>query len=121
MVMFVHGRASCPQRPMLADDLFADLELAREAKLLHVALGLSRVEAEQRVLAPSPFIRSLWEVLHLDERPVRPWKPTDDPSVVDLIRHGSRPIAIRVRPASSSSHRSGMIHESEDEHEVHDA
>jgi hypothetical protein len=99
MVVFVHRCASCPQRPMLTDDLFADLELAGKPKLFHVAVRLSRVEAEQRVLPQSPFVRSLWEVLHRDERPVRPWKPADDPPVVDLIGHGSGPIAIRRLPA----------------------
>jgi hypothetical protein len=43
MVMFVNGRASCPQRSVLADDVLADLELGREAEILHVTVRLGRV------------------------------------------------------------------------------
>ena len=47
MVVFVDGRASCPQRSVLADDVLADLELGREAEILHVTVRLGRVQAEQ--------------------------------------------------------------------------
>ena len=47
MVVFVDGRASCPQGSVLADDVLADLELGREAEILHVTVRLGRVQAEQ--------------------------------------------------------------------------
>ena len=46
MVVFVHRRASRPQRSVLTDDVLADLELAREAEILNVAVCLGRRQSK---------------------------------------------------------------------------
>jgi len=55
MVVFIDGRASCPQGSVLADDARADLELGREAQIFHVTVRLGRVQAEQGLV---PWRRS---------------------------------------------------------------
>lgn len=59
--------------------------------------------AKQRVIPTSPLVWSLWEVLHLDKRLVRSRKLPHDPSVGDLVCHGSSPDRHRhpVPPSSS--------------------
>ena len=90
MVVFVDGRASRPQRSVLTDDVLADLELGREAEILHVTVRLGRVQAEQGLVPLAPLVRPLREVFDRDQVSVRPRELPDDPAVDDLVRHRSR-------------------------------
>ena len=83
MVVFVHRRASRPQRSVLTDDVLADLELAREAEILNVAVCLGRVQAEQGVAPLPSFVGSLREVFDRDQPSVRSRElPTIQPLMI---------------------------------------
>src|SRR5512132_2391712 len=90
MIVFVHRRASCPERSMLTDDVLADLELAWEAEILDVALRLGRVQAEQGVVPLPSFVGGLREVFDGDKPSVRSRELPDDPTVDDLVGHRSK-------------------------------
>ena len=81
--MFVHRRASRPQRSVLTDDVLADLELAWEAEILNVALRLGRVQAEQGVVASPSIERYLRECLTGISAPSGPGSfPTIQPLMI---------------------------------------
>lgn len=87
--MLVHRRSPRPERSMLADHVLADLELGWEAQVLHVPLGLGRVQAEPRVVPSPSFVWPLGEVPDRYEPVVWPTKLPDDPAVDDLVGHRS--------------------------------
>jgi hypothetical protein len=90
MVVFVHRRPSCPERPMLTDDVLADLELAWETEILDVAMRLGRVQAEQGVVPLPSLVGALREVFDGDQPSVRSRELPDDPTVDDLVGHRSK-------------------------------
>ena len=90
MVVFVHRRPSCPERPMLTDDVLADLELAWETEILDVAMRLGRVQAEQGVVPLPSLVGALRKVFDGDKPSVRSRELPDDPTVDDLVGHRSK-------------------------------
>jgi hypothetical protein len=105
--MFVHRRASGPQRPVLTDDVLADLEFAGEAEILNVALRLGRVQAEQGVVALPSNVGSLREMLDEDQPTVRSPKLSHDPTVDDLVGHRSK--INRAASTTSPDHASSDV------------
>ena len=87
--MFVHGRASRPERSVLTDDVLADLELAREAEFLNVAVRLGGVKADKRSVPLASLVRPLRKVLDGDEPSIRSRELPDDSPADDLVGHRS--------------------------------
>ena len=81
--MFVHRRPSCPERPMLTDDVLADLELAWETEILDVAMRLGRVQAEQGVVPLPSLVGALRKCLTGTSPPSGPGSfPTIQPLMI---------------------------------------